>query len=116
MSVLRISEHVQSPGFRFVKDGPNSGGWFRESVLSPALKAAINQGSELTVELDGVAGYGSSFLEEAFGGLIRERHFTRDQVDRHLKIVARSSLFEPYRDLALRFIGNAVPIRESAMA
>ena len=116
MSVLRISDYVQSPGFRFTKDGPNSGEWFRNSVLSPALRAAINEGSQLTVELDGVAGYGSSFLEEAFGGLIRMRLFSREEVHQHLIVVARSSLFEPYRDLALRFIRTAVPSLESAMA
>jgi hypothetical protein len=115
MSLLRVADHVQSPGFRLVKDGPNSGEWFRNSVLSPMLRAAIDDGSKLTVELDGVAGYGSSFLEEAFGGLVRKRLFTRGELD-HLVVVAKSPLFEPYRQLALRFIRNAAPELESAVA
>ena len=32
----------------------------------------MRAGNPVTIELDGVRGYGSSFLEEAFGGLVRE--------------------------------------------
>ncbi len=107
MSLLRISDYVRAPGFRMEEDGPNSGEWFRESVLVPALRAAIADRKRLTVELDGVAGYGSSFLEEAFGGLIRNRRATPAEVDRFLEVLAGSPLFETYRDLIYMFIANA---------
>ena len=55
------------PAGRYVDDGPYSGAAFRDGILIPALKA----GEAIVVELDGVRGYGSSFLEEAFGGLVR---------------------------------------------
>lgn len=55
------------PAGRFSEDGPFSGQRFREEVLLPALR----QGSTIEVVLDNTAGYGSSFLEEAFGGLVR---------------------------------------------
>lgn len=56
------------PGGRFIKQGPWSGELFREQVLMPA----INSGNKpVVIELDGTLGYGSSFLEEAFGGLVR---------------------------------------------
>lgn len=55
------------PAGRFRDDGPFSGAVFREQFLEPAI--ATNR--RVIVELDGVRGYGSSFLEEAFGGLIR---------------------------------------------
>lgn len=55
------------PGGRTPDDGPNSGKDFREKLLIPALKTE----EKLQIELDGTRGYGSSFLEEAFGGLVR---------------------------------------------
>lgn len=55
------------PGGRTPEDGLYSGEEFRENLLIPALKTE----EKLQIELDGTRGYGSSFLEEAFGGLVR---------------------------------------------
>ena len=55
------------PAGRYKTDGPFSGEGFREQHLEPIISA--NQ--EAVVDLDGTRGYGSSFLEEAFGGLVR---------------------------------------------
>lgn len=56
------------PAGRFRSDGPWSGQKFREDHLVPLLR----ERQHVAVELDGTAGYGSSFLEEAFGGAVRE--------------------------------------------
>ncbi|AHY06957.1 STAS-like domain-containing protein [Serratia plymuthica] len=48
-------------------DGDASAEEFRDDYLIPAL----NKYDIVNVELDGVMGYASSFLEEAFGGLVR---------------------------------------------
>jgi hypothetical protein len=56
------------PAGRYLEDGPATGQLFREKFLIPALK----ESKTLTIELDGTRGYGSSFLEEAFGGAVRE--------------------------------------------
>ena len=67
-TVIAVSRQFSRfPAGRFTEDGPFSGQAFRERFLIPALKA----GKPFTVELDGTAGFGSSFLEEAFGGLVR---------------------------------------------
>lgn len=55
------------PAGRYLEDGPASGQAFRDKFLIPVLKEA----GRLTIELDGTRGYGSSFLEEAFGGAVR---------------------------------------------
>jgi hypothetical protein len=55
------------PAGRYETDGPFSGELFRSRFLVPAL----DNKKQITIELDGTAGYGSSFLEEAFGGLVR---------------------------------------------
>lgn len=72
----------RAPAGRFISDGPNSGERFRDQFLKPAL----DEGKEVVVELDGTRGYGSSFLEEAFGGLVRAGYTALDVVKRvHLK-------------------------------
>lgn len=106
---LKIVDHARSPGGRYIKDGPFSGEWFRNQVLAKALLEAIKQGEVLEVELDNTSGYGSSFLEEAFGGLIRERIVSPEQAQRYLRVVARSSLYRPYKALADRYLRNARP-------
>jgi len=55
------------PAGRYQTDGPFNGEFFRSRFLIPAL----NNNEQITVALDDTAGYGSSFLEEAFGGLVR---------------------------------------------
>lgn len=55
------------PAGRYYEDGPYSGQKFREEILFPALMAK----DKVTVNIDGTRGFGSSFLEEAFGGLVR---------------------------------------------
>jgi hypothetical protein len=67
-TVISIAKQFSpTPAGRYVSDGPFPGETFREKWLTPALDA----GGTVTVNLDGTAGYGSSFLEEAFGGLVR---------------------------------------------
>ncbi len=68
------------PAGRYRNDGPRSGEAFRQKHLVPALKKA----DKVAVYLDGVEGYGSSFLEEAFGGLVRVEGFTGEKLRRSL--------------------------------
>lgn len=56
------------PAGRYVDDGPYSGAAFRDNLLVPALRSGDGI---LVIELDGARGLASSFLEEAFGGLVR---------------------------------------------
>lgn len=56
------------PAGRYRGDGPYNGEKFREDFLIPALKKSADK---IYIELDGVRGYNSSFLDEAFGKLIR---------------------------------------------
>ena len=98
-----------TPGGRFRKHGQYSGEEFREEVLCGLLQSAIGSGDTLAIILDGTAGYGSSFLEEAFAGLIRLGLFDREQVNRHLEIRALSPLYETYRLSANSYMENARP-------
>ena len=60
-------DFTRFPSGRYKRAGNTSGEAFREKFLVPALQAR----KEVEIELDGVLGYGSSFLEEAFGGAVR---------------------------------------------
>ena len=64
--------YSKTPGGRYKNDGDFSGEDFRIKYLSPMYKEAAANGDKLEVNLDGGYGYGSSFLEESFGGLVRE--------------------------------------------
>lgn len=56
---------------RYRDDGPESGEVFREDVLIPKLKH-LKDGEKLEIVLDDqVEGYGSSFLVEAFAGVVK---------------------------------------------
>jgi len=59
-----------------------SGEALRDDLLAPALR----EYEEVTVNLSGVVGYAASFLEEAFGGLVRECGFDAEKLRTQLKI------------------------------
>lgn len=60
----------RTPGARYKSDGPFSGEEFREMFLEPLFDLKSNE--KVTIVFDGVEGYATSFLEEAFGGLARK--------------------------------------------
>jgi len=67
-TVINIAKDFSDvPAGRYRADGAFSGEVFREDVLLPALQ----RDAKVNVQLDGVEGYSSAFLEEAFGGLVR---------------------------------------------
>lgn len=70
-----------APYGRLKTDGPYSAEAFRELLVSALRKSEVVQ-----VELDGTRGYASSFLEEAFGGLIHNG-FTSSQLYSRLSVI-----------------------------
>lgn len=64
-------EYSQIPGPRYVREGKFSGEDFRDSILLPLIKKAKQHNDRILIILDGGYGYPTSFLEEAFGGVIR---------------------------------------------
>lgn len=74
-----------TPAGRYRADSPRSGQQFREDILLPALK----RGERVEVDLNGTLGFGSSFLEEAFGGLVRHGLTAKDL---HERLSIKSSI------------------------
>lgn len=84
------------PAGRYKKDGPASGEQFRDDVVKPLLKNTAIE--KIIIELDDALGYGSSFLEEAFGGLVRDG-FSSSQLTEHIEFVSDDlSLIDEIKD------------------
>lgn len=71
------------------RNGEKGGARFRDDVLWPALC----DGGSVQVSLYGIPGYSSLFLDEAFGGLVREHPDIGADLRNRLEIVG------PNRDL-----------------
>ena len=77
MKTINIAkDYTPYPGGRYPEDGSGNGEDFREKHLIPVFN---NQESAI-IELDGVVGYPSSFLEEAFGGLVRKHNIQPERI------------------------------------
>lgn len=79
------------PGPRYRIQGKWSGEDFYHVMLRPKFLEALESKVNLIVKLDGVVGYGPSFLEESFGALAEE--FGIASV---MKTVKFESIMEPY--------------------
>ncbi|MEX0161696.1 STAS-like domain-containing protein [Pseudomonas brassicacearum] len=82
MTINVATEFSKMPCVRNRKDGKKSGEEFRDDILLPALKS----NEQVIVDLNGVLTLGSSFLEEAFGGLVRRGHYTAKELRSKLTI------------------------------
>lgn len=76
MTILYVKDFSTTPGARYRHLGKASGEEFRDDVLVPAFE----KDKTLIINLDGVRGYGSSFLDEAFAGLVRLNKFSTDEI------------------------------------
>ena len=84
MEINIARDYSTTPGARYKKDGPYSGEEFREKMLEPLFK--IDSSEKIIINLDGVEGYSTAFLEEAIGGLVRK--FGKDIVKKKLIFIS----------------------------
>lgn len=87
--VIHVAEDFYPrPSGRYLKDGQYTGEAFRDRVLIPKLQKIKESGHEepLVVDFSDVTMAGSSFLEEAFGGLVRTNLFSKEFLNRVLVI------------------------------
>ncbi|MBS5375719.1 STAS-like domain-containing protein [Bilophila wadsworthia] len=87
------------PGGRIPADGPHSGQEFREKFLMPIFETE----EKIEIIFDGVWGYGSSFLEESFGGLVR-RGIPKEKIYKQITFISKKeSIIEEVK----RYIDSA---------
>ncbi len=72
------------PFARYRSQSSTSGEQFREDILIPALKAYEN----VTVNLDATEGFGSSWLDESFAGVVRAKVFSADELLKRVKFIS----------------------------
>ncbi len=105
-SIITISiakDFSMYPAGRYPEDGDFNGTTFRREHLVPPLKDK----QVLRVIFDGVAGFGSSFLEEAFGGLVREEDMSKAFLDEHLQLSTEEPELEDFISLTKQYIDGA---------
>jgi hypothetical protein len=86
MALLRVaSAFSPRPYGRYPAHGPDNGERFRDEFLAPILRERV----PTIVDLDGARGLGPSFLEEAFGGLVR-LGFTPEDIRQFLLVKSDS--------------------------
>ena len=101
------SDFSKFPGGRYRSDGSYSGEAFREDILLPA----ISSNEVVQIILDDVKGYGSSFLEEAFGGLVRKVDLTQEDLLKKLKISLTEKKYEINKLEIYKFIDDAYRVK-----
>lgn len=105
-STINIAkDYTPYPGGRYPNDGDGNGTTFRQLFLEPVLES----GGHARIILDGAEGYPSSFLEEAFGGLVRVKGYSPERVLRAFEFVAVQPGFARFVSLIEDFIRNAKP-------
>ena len=110
MKIDIATEFSSYPAGRYhPQDGEYTGDRFRDEYLAPRLKQAISEKEKLVILLDGVRTFGSSFLEEAFGGLVRKNIFTRKDLKEHLKFEYSKKSLEMYEDAIWQYVTRAKP-------
>jgi len=99
------SDFSPFPGGRSSLHGEFNGASFRELHLEPPLRDK----KSIVVVFDGVAGLPSSFVEEAFGGLVRERLImTINDYKSRIRIVAESPAVKNAPQMIERYIRDAL--------
>lgn len=111
MMIVNIAEDFSRvPAGRYhPKDGNRTGERFRDEILKKFLRSNEDK---ITINLDGAVGYPSSFLEEAFGGLVRDG-FPYEMLQQRLAITATEPRKKRYIDQIWQYIQEA---KEKAVA
>lgn len=81
-TIFLSKDFSPSPAGRYPTDGPYPGESFRNKLLLPA----IQHHDRVIVDMDGSEMAGSSFLEEAFGGLVREGRIRESELRKKLEV------------------------------
>jgi hypothetical protein len=106
--ILKVADFSRYPAGRDAGDGDFNGLRYRHEFLQPALERASERHGTLLVSLEGVLSFGSSFLEEAFGGLVREGGFSKEELHRLMKVYIGKESLRKYEASIWKHIESAV--------
>ncbi len=104
MLIVIAKQFSKTPFGRYTSDSPNSAERFRAEFLVPAFRS---NDEKVVVDFRGIAlGVGSSFLEEAFGGLVRKEGVSKNEVLARLEIKSDMPF---YQEQISKFVKQAKP-------
>lgn len=83
---ISIKDFSEYPGLRHCSISEKSGEEFYHSILNNSFKEAYEKNEKLIINIDGTAGYASSFLDEAFGNLVFD--FSLDKIKKNIEIIS----------------------------
>lgn len=101
-------DFTDTPIGRYKSESRFSGETFRDDLLAPALRKG-----KVCVDLSGVEGYGSSFLEEVFGGIVRAQVLPVQDLKARLRIISSDATLQPFADRAIKYLNDAILAEES---
>ncbi|WP_410704811.1 STAS-like domain-containing protein [Citrobacter freundii] len=107
-TIIIGKQFTDDPSGRFYTDGNGSGEEFREEILIPALKLH----GHICIDISSnVEGYGSSFLSEAFGGVIKYGYYTKEELLKSIDIIVTENMnsYNFYKEKIIEYINNSVP-------
>ncbi|GGG60016.1 hypothetical protein GCM10011415_02430 [Salipiger pallidus] len=105
--MLKLSDFSKFPSGRDDNDGDYNGQKYRDSVLTPAFQTAVREDRIVEISLEGVLNFGSSFLEEAFGGLVRKGIIPKNEIKKRLSLVPKTPYYDRYSASIFEHIGDA---------
>ncbi|WP_417707146.1 STAS-like domain-containing protein [Rheinheimera aquimaris] len=86
------TQFSKTPFGRYQTDSPYSAEKFRDEILLPIFQQHPNE--TIVIDFTGVSlGLGSSFLEEAFGGLVR-KGLNPKLIDKQLQVISKLPIYE----------------------
>ena len=80
MEINIVKEFTDTPGGRYIKQGPYSGEEFRETILKVKYDYCLLNKEKLIINFDGGYGYPISFIDEAFGGMVRDGYSAKKMI------------------------------------
>ena len=95
-----VADYTDMPIGRNELDGPKNGADFRDRYLIPALK----EYEIVNVDFNGTLGTTPSFLEEVFGGAVRNKYITGQELMRRAPVVYK---FQSVKNNVKKYIKEA---------
>lgn len=109
MKIVVSKDFTEIPGGRYREQGNHSAEEFRDEYLYPKYLTCLKNNEKLIIDLDGGYGYATTFLEEAFGGLIRKLKEEKIEYRNAPKIIeARSKDCHEYVEKIYKFMDDAI--------
>lgn len=111
MMIDLAKDFSKYPAGRFHDDGTYNGEDFRKKVLAPMLEQLTRDKSteKLIIDIDGVRVFGHSFIEEAFGGLIRLGYYTSHELQNLIEVRCTKPTLMFYQEMIENIIATTTP-------